>query len=103
MPCRIHNFRSICDFVLLLFMYFFYILYSDSTKCFYVGYTAALEARLIKHNSKHKGFTNRTRDWRIVYSEQFETKKEAMTREKQIKLWKSRKRLEALVQEGSTG
>jgi len=84
-------------------MYFVYILYSDSTDRFYVGYTAALESRLIKHNSKHKGFTNGVGDWRVVYSEQFETKQDAMRREKQIKLWKSRKLIEALVQKGSTG
>jgi len=84
-------------------MYFTYILYSDSTQSFYIGYTATLEVRVNKHNSKHKGFTSKAKDWRIVYNEQFETKKEAISREKQIKSWKNPKFIEALVQKGSTG
>ena len=83
-------------------MYFTYILYSDLADPFYVGYTATLETRLLKHNSKHKGFTSAVSDWRIVYSEQFETKAEAMSREKEMKSWKSRKLIEKLVQKGSS-
>jgi putative endonuclease len=84
-------------------MHFVYILYSVSRQRYYIGYTADPDERVIKHNSKHKGFTNGTIDWKIVYTEQFETKKQAISREKQIKAWKSRQLIEALVQKGSTG
>ena len=36
-----------------------------------------------------------------MYSELFESKKEAMAREKQLKNWKNRERLEALIKKGS--
>ena len=36
-----------------------------------------------------------------MYSEQFESKKEAMDREKQLKNWKNRERLETLIKIGS--
>ncbi|MEW6134992.1 MAG: hypothetical protein AB1583_04680 [Bacteroidota bacterium] len=35
-------------------------------------------------------------DWRLVYLEQFDTIQQARKRERQIKSWKSRKRVEAL-------
>jgi len=84
-------------------MYFVYILYSSSRLKYYIGYTADLADRLIKHNSKHKGFTSGVKDWQIVYTEQFQTKQEAISREKQIKSWKSRQPIDALVQKGSAG
>ncbi len=55
-----------------------------------------LEERLKKHNCNHKGFTGKVGDWQLMYTEAFGTKKEAYERERQIKLWKSRKRIEAL-------
>jgi predicted GIY-YIG superfamily endonuclease len=36
--------------------YFVYILESNRPR-HYIGFTSNLEERLIKHNSKHKGFT----------------------------------------------
>jgi putative endonuclease len=35
-----------------------YILYSASLDKFYVGYTAQLEERFLRHNQKSKGFTS---------------------------------------------
>jgi len=57
--------------------------------------------RLKKHNSNHGGYTGRTNDWIIKYSEVFNTKKEANSREIQVKKWKSRKRIEKLIKTGS--
>jgi len=52
---------------------------------------------LEKHLQHHKGFTGRTRDWILKYSEGFSTKKEALARERQLKKWKSRKLIENLI------
>ncbi len=84
-------------------MHFVYILYSVSRQKFYIGYTTNLVNRIIKHNSKHKAFTDGIKDWEIVFTDQFETKEEAISREKQIKGWKSRQLIEALVEKGSPG
>ena len=60
--------------------------------------TSNLEERLKKHNSKSKGFTNQAKDWKHVFVESYTTKSEALIREKEIKSWKSRKKLVALIQ-----
>ena len=79
-------------------MFYTYILYSLSIKRYYVGYTSVnVEERLKKHLSDHKGFTSKAKDWAIVYSESFLTKRGAMEREGQIKSWKSRSKIEHLI------
>ncbi|TKC00181.1 GIY-YIG nuclease family protein [Pedobacter cryophilus] len=77
-------------------MFFVYILFSQSLNKYYIGSTSDLEDRLRKHNSNHKGFTGTHSDWIIKYSETFETKIQALKREKQIKNWKSRIMIEKL-------
>ncbi len=80
-------------------MYHFYILYSSMANKFSVGFTSdALEERLRKHNSNHKGFTGSYNDWVVVYTEQYETKADAYKREQEVKSWKSRKKIEAMIQ-----
>jgi putative endonuclease len=49
---------------------------------------------LRKHNTNHSGFTGNTSDWLIVYFETFNDKEAAFKREKEIKAWKSRARIE---------
>ena len=82
-----------------------YILYSDSLNKFYVGSTAGLvKDRLKKHLSNHKGFTSKTKDWNVVYQEYFESLPEAMTRERSIKSWKSKRMIQVLIDKsGSVG
>ena len=82
-------------------MYLTYILYSQIRDRYYIGCTVDLEARLSKHNTNHRGFTGHTGDWKIVYKEQFPSKREALVKEKKIKPWKSRRMIEALI--GSAG
>ena len=65
-------------------MYYIYII-----KCiegrYYVGSTENVECRIQQHNSKQfKSWTSRYNQWELIYSEQFSTRKEALTREKQI-------------------
>ncbi|NMM47201.1 GIY-YIG nuclease family protein [Marinigracilibium pacificum] len=77
--------------------YHCYILYSRILDKYYVGHTGdKLSEHLRKHNSNHKGFTGRASDWELVYHEEFETKTDAYAREREIKGWKSRKKIEAL-------
>jgi putative endonuclease len=77
---------------------FFYILHSASANKFYIGHTTEpLEGRLRKHNSDHAGFTGIFRDWQVVYMEHYPSKIEAFARERKVKGWKSRKRIEDLV------
>jgi putative endonuclease len=82
-------------------MYFVYIIYSQKLDKYYIGFTADIEDRIVKHNRNSKGFTNSGKPWILVYSESFESKNEAMGREKQLKAWKNKKRIKALVKSGS--
>ena len=82
-------------------MFTLYILYSGLLNRFYVGYTgSSAEERLKKHLANHKGFTGKQTDWKIVYTEVYDTKAAAMKRENEIKKWKSRIMIEKLI--GST-
>ena len=80
--------------------YHFYILFSDKADKYYIGHTSQLEERLRKHNSNHKGFTGKYNDWKVVYTEAFETKSDAYARERQVKNWKNRSRITELIQRG---
>ena len=74
-----------------------YIIYSSTKNKFYIGFTSDIEERIIRHNQKSKGFTGSTNDWKIVHTETYPTKSEALSREKQIKSWKSRIKIQELI------
>jgi putative endonuclease len=75
-----------------------YIIYSRLLDKYYIGHTGEeLSERLRKHNSNHKGFTGKKGDWNVVYTEIYNTKKDAYKREIAIKSWKSRKQIEKLI------
>ena len=57
--------------------YFCYILYSIFRDRYYIGSTSNLDERIKKHNTNHKGFTGKTGDWILKYSEVFSTVEEA--------------------------
>jgi putative endonuclease len=79
-------------------MYTTYILFSPGKNKYYIGYTGdVMEERIRKHNSNHKGFTGKYADWKLIYSETFQSLREAHQRELQIKKWKSRKMIESLI------
>jgi putative endonuclease len=72
-------------------MFKVYVLYSEIHKKIYIGFTSNLEQRLKSHNElATKGYTLKFRPWNLVLQEEFETKREAMKREKQLKSSKGR-------------
>jgi putative endonuclease len=75
-------------------LYKTYILFSAALNRYYVGHTGdELSQRVRRHLSEHKGFTAKAKDWKLVHFELYGTKKEAYAREREIKGWKSRKRI----------
>jgi len=81
-------------------MNYFYILYSKALNQYYIGHTSeSLQERLHKHLSNHLGFTAKSKDWLVVYYEEYETKSLAYRRELEVKKWKSRTRVEKLIKE----
>ena len=79
----------------------FYILHSAQLDRFYLGHTCEmLQERLRKHLSNHSGFTAKSNDWKLVYSEEYLDKKAAYLRERTVKSWKSKKKIVELIQRG---
>lgn len=63
-----------------------YTLYAPDFDKIYIGYTSNLKARLLSHNEKGtKGWTIKYRPWKLIFTETFESKQEAIEREKQLK------------------
>ncbi|MFD2200999.1 GIY-YIG nuclease family protein [Shivajiella indica] len=72
-------------------MFCVYVLYSFSANKFYTGMTSELITRFRFHNSKStKGYTLRYRPWYCIHVEFFDSKKEALYREKELKSGKGR-------------
>jgi len=78
-------------------MYTLYILYSESFDRFYVGYTNDLDRRISEHNRKKGKFTDAGIPWKLVYSELYTNKKDAMQRERLIKSRKSKSFIKELI------
>jgi len=65
--------------------------------CYYTGHTDDLEVRLAAHqDGTYGGYTRRRRPVVLVFWEEFPTRDEAFTAERQIKGW-SRAKKEALI------
>ncbi len=81
----------------LVIMFYTYVIYSELADKYYIGHTHDLGLRLIRHN---EGWTHSTKfgiPWKLVYSETYQTKSEAMKREYEIKRMKSSKYIEDLI------
>jgi len=79
-------------------MCYTYILFSATLNRYYIGSTRdELSERIRRHKSNHKGFTGKANDWKLVYSDSYNTYEQAHARERQIKAWKSRVSIEKLI------
>ena len=77
-------------------MFYTYVLKSDKNSRYYIGYTSDIQARLKLHNSKSVLATKNLCPWQLFYFETFDTEKDAIGRERQMKSWKSRSMIEKL-------
>ena len=65
--------------------YIVYILYSDAFKKHYTGFTSELEQRILSHNFLGKDWTKAYRPWKLLFTQSFNDKLEAMKFEKWLK------------------
>ena len=73
-------------------MYTVYALYSPVHDKIYIGYTSNLIQRIWNHNfGETVSFTKNYRPWKVVYTEYFDSKSEALRREKSLKSFQGRK------------
>jgi putative endonuclease len=76
--------------------YFVYIM-SNHSKTLYTGVTNNLLRRVYEHKNKLiEGFTNKYNITKLVYYEQFFDIREAISKEKQIKGWLRKKKIDLI-------
>ncbi len=74
-------------------MWFIYILLCTDGS-YYTGATNNLEKRFLEHKSGKGGrYTRSHKPLKLIYSEQFKTKSEALKREIEIKGWSKQKKI----------
>ena len=77
--------------------FFVYILTNKYKRVIYIGVTNDLSRRLLEHETgKNLGFTHKYNCKYLIYYEQFEDIRHAISREKQLKHW-CREKKEALI------
>lgn len=69
--------------------YSVYILQSEKDESFYIGYSRDILKRLEKHNSSKTGYTSTKKPWKLVYTEVFDNKTDAIKRENFLKRQKN--------------
>ena len=79
-------------------MFTVYVLFSEKFNKIYIGYTSDLDARFLSHNLlANKGWTIKFRPWKIIHTEIFTEKLQALKREKELKSAKGRAFLRNLI------
>ena len=77
--------------------YYVYIMTRERNSVFYVGVTNNLIRRIHEHKSKIiRGFTSKYNIKKLVYYEEFSDIHEAIAREKIIKKWKRKYKINAV-------
>ena len=66
-------------------MFFIYVLRSTQTQHYYVGSTEDVNVRLIQYNAGKSKSTRAGVPWELIHSESFETRSDAIVRERKIK------------------
>ena len=67
--------------------YTVYVLHSEKYDKIYIGYTSNLTQRFKSHNELGtKGWTVKYRPWKIVHTEEFETKKRSEQKRKTVEV-----------------
>jgi len=69
-------------------MFKVYILKSSIKERYYIGCTSELDARLRLHNAGKVSSTKAYKSWTVTYFEKFRNRRDAFSRERQIKSYK---------------
>ena len=75
-----------------------YVLYSEKFDRTYTGMTTDVVKRLKQHNAQQNRSTKAYVPWKIIFTEEFKTRKEAREKEKYLKTGVGRDFIKTLVQ-----
>lgn len=70
--------------------YYVYILQSLRDSSYYTGFSTDVVRRLEEHNRGKSRYTKGKTPWKVVYTEEYESKMEALRREKFLKAQRNR-------------
>jgi putative endonuclease len=70
--------------------FYVYILKSIKDGSYYIGQTSNLKERLKQHNRGYSSFTKLRKPYELIYKNSFETRKEAVKKERELKKKKSK-------------
>ena len=76
-----------------------YIMYSPASKRNYTGSTSHLIKRFLSHNVFGKDGTSKFRPWVVVHVEYYQSKKEALQREKYYKQGSGSRKKQVIIQD----
>ena len=77
--------------------FFVYIIFSKKANRYYVGETEDVNARIQSHLAGISKYTSIANDWTVVHTESFDSRSDAIRREREIKRMKSRKYIESIL------
>ncbi len=88
----------------IYFMFVTYVLYSTHHDKIYIGYTSDLLDRYHSHNQlATKGYTVKFRPWQVIHVEFYDSKQEALKREKELKTSRGRAFIRTKIQNELVG
>ena len=80
--------------------YYIYIMMNKWNTVSYIGITGQLTGRVWQHKQKvNESFTKKYNINKLVYYETFDTPSDAIAREKQLKRWSRKKKVELIKKE----
>lgn len=82
-------------------MFYAYIIKSLLTGRFYIGSTSDLKKRVVRHNNGGSVYTKKYRPFELIWNESYNTRAEAVRREREIKSWKGNMRFQLLIKKDS--
>ena len=80
-------------------MYYTYVLWSEKSQKFYIGYTADLKRRLSDHKNNKGHTTSRMDNPQLIFYEGFISKEDALRREAYFKTAKGKTSLRFIVRD----
>ena len=83
--------------------HYVYALYSESCKKIYVGFSLDPDKRLEAHNAGKAVWSRRCRPWKRFHLEEFNSKQQALSREKCLKSGWGRKELNQILERWQSG
>jgi len=78
-------------------MYIVYIIQSLKDESYYIGQTENINKRIARHNAGKNNYTKKKLPWKLVYTEEYNSRAEAMARERGIKNKKRKSYIEWLI------